>query len=94
MTCAVFKSSATAKRYITIEPDGTCWAPAPDVKDDPVGTNEHWKHRVNTVILRDTSTDEIDVIYANPATTGTKQVQFEGKGLEEFKTAHAPYVLW
>lgn len=83
------------KQFLVLEPDGSCSAEAPDVPDDPVGTNDHWSGYTNTIILRDTNNDDLCLLYVPPATSFTRQrYLFAGTELDDFEAAHAPYALW
>ncbi|HOX06695.1 MAG TPA: prepilin-type N-terminal cleavage/methylation domain-containing protein [Planctomycetota bacterium] len=88
-------SVAVRKSYFALNPDGTCSGTAPDVEDNPAGTQAHWASFTNTVILRDLANDDLCLMYTPPATAFTRtRFIYGGADVEAFVAAHAPYVLW
>jgi prepilin-type N-terminal cleavage/methylation domain-containing protein len=82
----VDKRSPTRKVWFNLWPDGTCTAVAPDV--------EGWANRLNTVILRDTVTGDLSLLFVPPASSFTRQRYLFGAEVEAFVAAHSLYSLW
>jgi Tfp pilus assembly protein FimT len=78
---------STAKKiFFNLWPDGSCTALAPEV--------EGWTNRVNTVILHDSVTSDLALLFVPPASAFTRQRYLFGDEVEAFIAAHSLYSLW
>ena len=82
----VDQQTTVRKSYFDLMPDGTCVAQPPDV--------EGWTTRVNTVILRDTMTNDLALLFVPPSSSFTRQRYLFGDEVDAFIAANSLYSLW
>jgi Tfp pilus assembly protein FimT len=74
------------KVWMDLWPDGSCTAAPPNL--------EGWSNRVNTVIIRDTVTGDVGLMFVPPASAFTRNRYLFGDEVNAFQAAHSLYSLW